>query len=111
MIRRPPRSTLFPYTTLFRSVEVGEILHPFLGALAFRNIARREHDAADARAIERIVPQRLEVDPGTVRMTKTHHDRCHRASAFQHCIEGLPRPPDVLRMPGLELGLAGQRTR
>src|SRR2546429_7045786 len=24
MIRRPPRSTLFPYTTLFRSVEQGE---------------------------------------------------------------------------------------
>src|SRR3712207_7035622 len=24
MIRRPPRSTLFPYTTLFRSPEVGE---------------------------------------------------------------------------------------
>src|SRR3712207_8224034 len=24
MIRRPPRSTLFPYTTLFRSVEEGE---------------------------------------------------------------------------------------
>src|SRR5688572_32735953 len=23
MIRRPPKSTLFPYTTLFRSVEVG----------------------------------------------------------------------------------------
>src|SRR2546430_15731986 len=25
MIRRPPRSTLFPYTTLFRSRETGEI--------------------------------------------------------------------------------------
>src|SRR3712207_6956114 len=25
MIRRPPRSTLFPYTTLFRSVEAGVI--------------------------------------------------------------------------------------
>src|SRR3989442_11930035 len=24
MIRRPPRSTLFPYTTLFRSTRVGE---------------------------------------------------------------------------------------
>src|SRR2546430_11929827 len=24
MIRRPPRSTLFPYTTLFRSLQVGE---------------------------------------------------------------------------------------
>src|SRR3712207_8052524 len=23
MIRRPPRSTLFPYTTLFRSIQVG----------------------------------------------------------------------------------------
>src|SRR2546425_9765956 len=25
MIRRPPRSTLFPYTTLFRSLELAEI--------------------------------------------------------------------------------------
>src|SRR5260370_32184981 len=25
MIRRPPRSTLFPYTTLFRSVEVARL--------------------------------------------------------------------------------------
>src|SRR3712207_7148701 len=28
MIRRPPRSTLFPYTTLFRSIPLGEqVLH------------------------------------------------------------------------------------
>src|SRR5256714_7098608 len=27
MIRRPPRSTLFPYTTLFRSI--GELMEPF----------------------------------------------------------------------------------
>src|SRR5256885_14606819 len=27
MIRRPPRSTLFPYTTLFRSPEKGVIAH------------------------------------------------------------------------------------
>src|SRR5258708_18789947 len=26
MIRRPPRSTLFPYTTLFRSVSIARIL-------------------------------------------------------------------------------------
>src|SRR5258708_13963872 len=26
MIRRPPRSTLFPYTTLFRSVLVGDVV-------------------------------------------------------------------------------------
>src|SRR2546430_3970752 len=29
MIRRPPRSTLFPYTTLFRSVRSGELAHQF----------------------------------------------------------------------------------
>src|SRR5256885_4392079 len=27
MIRRPPRSTLFPYTTLFRSIEPGRAGH------------------------------------------------------------------------------------
>src|SRR5258707_11427372 len=40
MIRRPPRSTLFPYTTLFRSVNFQSWLDPFIiltaltGALA-----------------------------------------------------------------------------
>src|SRR3712207_8497166 len=28
MIRRPPRSTLFPYTTLFRSVDLARIEQP-----------------------------------------------------------------------------------
>src|SRR2546430_5850425 len=28
MIRRPPRSTLFPYTTLFRSRQLRLVLHP-----------------------------------------------------------------------------------
>src|ERR1039457_7309830 len=28
MIRRPPRSTLFPYTTLFRSAEFGRMYGP-----------------------------------------------------------------------------------
>src|SRR2546427_6027049 len=27
MIRRPPRSTLFPYTTLFRSLPVADVVH------------------------------------------------------------------------------------
>src|SRR5256886_8918688 len=34
MIRRPPRSTLFPYTTLFRSQQrdlVAEVPHPVVG--------------------------------------------------------------------------------
>src|SRR2546426_8426291 len=34
MIRRPPRSTLFPYTTLFRSVETHRPVHHALGGSA-----------------------------------------------------------------------------
>src|SRR3712207_7765190 len=34
MIRRPPRSTLFPYTTLFRSQDAGVDRHSALHAVA-----------------------------------------------------------------------------
>src|SRR5256885_12771303 len=34
MIRRPPRSTLFPYTTLFRSVQPGRGARPHPGGAA-----------------------------------------------------------------------------
>src|SRR3712207_7785950 len=39
MIRRPPRSTLFPYTTLFRSFDGGRILAP---RAALRAVSCRE---------------------------------------------------------------------
>src|ERR1019366_9831384 len=39
MIRRPPRSTLFPYTTLFRSVEDDLGAVQAQGARAFREMA------------------------------------------------------------------------
>src|SRR5438034_6253166 len=42
MIRRPPRSTLFPYTTLFRSPR----------ALAAREHARLDLDRAVARVVD-----------------------------------------------------------
>src|SRR5437016_10422195 len=53
MIRRPPRSTLFPYTTLFRSVRSGahdqvgsDDLHPgpdHRESIANRRVAQVEH--------------------------------------------------------------------
>src|SRR2546428_6539406 len=45
MIRRPPRSTLFPYTTLFRSVE--DALAP--GAAKVRVVAASENRGILAR--------------------------------------------------------------
>src|SRR3712207_7456674 len=48
MIRRPPRSTLFPYTTLFRSFRVGR---PAGAASAVGSVVRAAHSAAaDASA-------------------------------------------------------------
>ncbi len=58
MIRRPPRSTLFPYTTLFRSLEgllatrcrtdqleVGAFGHDALEALTHDGVVVDDHDA------------------------------------------------------------------
>src|SRR5260370_32688438 len=50
MIRRPPRSTLFPYTTLFRSLYIDTVVEPWpgfyfdskLGPEARSNYALRE---------------------------------------------------------------------
>src|SRR6266508_6629431 len=75
MIRRPPRSTLFPYTTLFRSHARAQVsvprfqAHPDrrrLGVLE-RIVERLLEDAEDfqrARGIEVQVLLELDVDPG-----------------------------------------------
>src|SRR2546430_2809380 len=49
MIRRPPRSTLFPYTTLFRSRFVNKV--PFYGSAVL---------CLDQPNIQMLIPQRSE---------------------------------------------------
>src|SRR2546430_8522511 len=53
MIRRPPRSTLFPYTTLFRSADVARIQHrdeheQDVGGRGHAGLGRREPARQDA---------------------------------------------------------------
>src|SRR2546422_6098861 len=63
MIRRPPRSTLFPYTTLFRSVEPG------------RAGCDRRLPAAVARAGERsggLAVRELGLDRKSTRLNSSH---------------------------------------
>src|SRR5256885_10087686 len=50
MIRRPPRSTLFPYTTLFRSTDIGNDAVYLSHELAMGLIARLRKDETKARA-------------------------------------------------------------
>src|SRR2546430_4167302 len=58
MIRRPPRSTLFPYTTLFRSLEIDFIAN----ASAFGMVTRRPEDGRYA-FVEIDVELELELEP------------------------------------------------
>src|SRR3712207_869011 len=62
MIRRPPRSTLFPYTTLFRSLDLLEV--------RLRGLVRRRNHRVDrfARALEHLVDELLAVDRGGHRL-------------------------------------------
>src|SRR5256885_8513433 len=47
MIRRPPRSTLFPYTTLFRSARLGDLGHPGADRRGQALVLRRRHGERD----------------------------------------------------------------
>src|SRR3712207_7002335 len=63
MIRRPPRSTLFPYTTLFRSVLVG--------AQRDHRLDGERHARLHDRVESRVVVVR-DVEPGVERRSEEH---------------------------------------
>src|SRR2546422_1708982 len=82
MIRRPPRSTLFPYTTLFRSVFEGDqAVHEFPGLLGFREFLQGDRllqrklshsGARDFRQV-RAAPQLLpHLDRKSTRLNSSH---------------------------------------
>src|SRR2546430_3257656 len=62
MIRRPPRSTLFPYTTLFRSATVE-------GAIRATAEAKRAFTLED---IQRRARRALEIDRKSTRLNSSH---------------------------------------
>src|SRR5258708_23790971 len=68
MIRRPPRSTLFPYTTLFRSVRMTSLL------LRFRDFELDPAEFELRRAGHRVRLERkpLELDRKSTRLNSSH---------------------------------------
>src|SRR2546421_8598581 len=66
MIRRPPRSTLFPYTTLFRSYESLSQVQSHLRDHAFRNPCSSAHACA--------APERwsMDLDRKSTRLNSSH---------------------------------------
>src|SRR3712207_7742641 len=60
MIRRPPRSTLFPYTTLFRSLVVAELHRDAHGL--------QREDGLAAEVVRHVVRGQVEVAAGVGRL-------------------------------------------
>src|SRR2546427_3401426 len=70
MIRRPPRSTLFPYTTLFRSLRQARQQAPAHAALldALQACANR----FDFDALARMLPRPEQEDRKSTRLNSSH---------------------------------------
>src|SRR3712207_7055416 len=81
MIRRPPRSTLFPYTTLFRSVihdrtydrDVNELVDRLraLDEEADDESAKHPHPGSDERQTKAL-PSRVTEDRKSTRLNSSH---------------------------------------
>src|SRR2546427_4803616 len=72
MIRRPPRSTLFPYTTLFRSAVVTYHLRNLLG-IGFRQPVRHALAARGVHAhVQRTLEAEAEADRKSTRLNSSH---------------------------------------
>src|SRR3712207_8134784 len=69
MIRRPPRSTLFPYTTLFRSLTVPEARD---GVEQPREHEDEDDDAADEQDVEQAVDVSAELAVRNQRRSEEH---------------------------------------
>src|SRR3712207_8761402 len=78
MIRRPPRSTLFPYTTLFRSVAsaVGHILRGSIGTPGRASRALASVTAASETLASRVRPPQLRSEEHTSELQSRQYLVC-----------------------------------
>src|SRR2546430_7938955 len=90
MIRRPPRSTLFPYTTLFRSVPIAKRARPSVQRClmpAPRRMMRSEEHTSELQSQSNLVC-RLLLEKKKSRITRTenilHRNFTRRKVTIQH---------------------------
>src|SRR5258706_12130374 len=86
MIRRPPRSTLFPYTTLFRSVPVVAAIPTGLRQLVRRHVLgleelteRSEEHTSELQSLTNLVCRLLLEKKNTRTSTGAERSRSHCA--------------------------------
>src|SRR3712207_7338904 len=93
MIRRPPRSTLFPYTTLFRSVD-GHAPDPLPGGVAAlaqrRPVGRAVDDLVGAALARGDLAGRDHADRKSTRLNSSHAN----ISYAVFCLKKKNKSPD-----------------
>src|SRR3712207_8331751 len=102
MIRRPPRSTLFPYTTLFRSAAATELVEPHPSLLPVRvgiHVGEIEHRGDDVAGIAVHVGARVGADRKSTRLNSSHANIsyavfCLKKKTKKQCCDTRP----ILRM-------------
>src|SRR2546428_10086862 len=73
MIRRPPRSTLFPYTTLFRSIaELAQSRSELLQTIGELNRSHAELKVTQLQLIEAAKSQVVSRDRKSTRLNSSH---------------------------------------
>src|SRR5258708_23804335 len=80
MIRRPPRSTLFPYTTLFRSEEPGFI--PEQREVAPDRLVRHQRPAAQVRRENLLAVRAACGAPGSTDRKSTRLNSSHQIISY-----------------------------
>src|SRR2546427_8007314 len=96
MIRRPPRSTLFPYTTLFRS---GPDLAVDGGRAQRRGRDERLQGAGGPVAVARLLRQQLRRDRKSTRLNSSHS----QISYAVFCLKKKKQPSPITDIIDIDL--------
>src|SRR5256885_12105470 len=72
MIRRPPRSTLFPYTTLFRSRQEGSLRLAYRGQIGRAERGEPTPDTAAVREQVSRTGEAVVIDRKSTRLNSSH---------------------------------------
>src|SRR3712207_8147785 len=102
MIRRPPRSTLFPYTTLFRSLHAapGQLRHVAVAdpSAQLARVARLGAEGADAQA-SHLHAELVRVEPAHRDRKSTRLNSSHANISYAvFCLKKKKIPNTVLSM-------------
>src|SRR3712207_8918252 len=86
MIRRPPRSTLFPYTTLFRSLRAQAVSDAATLDVRDDSLHLRVVEAEHSRAVER------NLDRKSTRLNSSHANISYAVFCLKKQHYPIPRP-------------------